>query len=365
MRFLGYDFGAEDDPTPTGIAPEAAVLPLLSGTVIHAAHARLLAGQPLELVMRETIDGYRHEIVKAGLFGIAVTTDLINEQAALLEGMLRTWAITRMPRILEEYEVVSIEEKWDWELAPGLVERIRMDVIVRRRDDGLLHIWDFKTLNYPSEMWMEKFEHDHQTLLYVEALKERMNEPVGGIIYEGLVKGLFRKETAFRSKWFGLKVQHSPYTFAYALRGDGLSVYQTEYTSKKGYEKVRPYDEMPMKDWVEDWLIPEGKTNELFIVLPVIDPPAYELLRMKEQVIREELAYKDLVQRWRAMPDGPDRDKFLDVAAPMRVSRCFKFGQDNRCAFTWICFNQGAQPLDGGGYVKRVPHHDTDLEIAA
>lgn len=371
MRYLNYDYDGE------GLEPEAQALPLLSGIAIHAAHARLLAGAPLEGVVESIISDYVAEIKLRGLYGLDVTNDVIREQSSLLEGMLRVWATQRMPRILDEYEVVSIEQTFDWELVPGqLAERLRMDAILRRRDDGILHILDYKGMKYTSEMFEKQKEHDLQTCLYVQALKERTGEFIGGILYEGLVRGRFAKDTARNSPFFGQKVQQSPYTIAYKLDGvtPGESVYQTEYTNKKGYHKVRTFDEMPMKRWVEEWLIPEGKTNELFVAIPAIAPPPAELEEVKAQVIFEETKYLDDLQLLRSLEVDASRgdviaagmaDQVLRRMAPKRRGRCFKYGQDNECRFFDICFNQGARPLEEGGYRKRKPHHDTDLKMVA
>jgi len=358
MRFLNYDYDND------GLDTEEQSLPLLSGTAIHAAHARLLAGQDLDTVVSEIITGYVDEIKLRGLYGIDLTADIIREQAALLEGMLRTWAVVRMPLLLEEYEVVSIEQRQDWELFPGLVERMRKDAILRRRDDGLKFILDYKTLKYPSEMWMEKFEHSLQTCLYLQSEKELSSEPLGGIIYEGLVKGEFRKDTAKSSPWYGQKIQNSPYTIAYKLGGDdGLALYQTDYTPKKGYRKVKTFEEMPMKEWVNHHLLPSGQAHENFIIVPPIMPPNYELERVKQQTVREELEYFDRLGKYRSMlaNDSVNAESYLDIVAPLRTGRCDKYGRDNSCKFKSICFNQGARPLEEGGFIKRKPHHDTDL----
>ena len=108
-----------------------------------------------------------------------------------------------------EYEVAqfdgkpAIEQAWDWELAPGLKQHLRMDAILRRKDDGLLHILDYKSAKYVSEGWRDKFEHSNQTELYVQALKDRTGT-VGGMSDEGLIKGAYRKDTARSSKYFRL-----------------------------------------------------------------------------------------------------------------------------------------------------------------
>lgn len=369
LRYLGYDF--DDD----GLEPDEQALPLLSGIAIHAAHARLLAGEQLDSVVTTVVADYVAEIKLRGLFGLDVTKDLIREQSALLEGMLRVWAIVRMPQILAEYEVESIEQTWDWELSPGLVQRIRMDAILKRRDDGLRHILDYKSMKYPSEIFMEQKEHDLQTCLYIQALKEHTNEPVGGILYEGLIKGAFRKDTAFKSPFFGQKMQHSPYTVAYRLLGETPSetFYQSAYTPKKGYEKIKTFDEMTMKEWVEKLRFEEqGQVaRDQFVVIPVILPPSHELEAVKAQVAFEEIKYHDDLAKYHELmargtvTAATAAEEVLARMAPKRTGRCFKYGADNRCKFLGICFNQGASPLDEGGYRKRKPHHDTDMRMVA
>jgi hypothetical protein len=371
MRFLGYDF--ED----TGLEPDATTLPLLSGIAVHAAHAQLLTNRNVEEVVEETISGFKSELATRGLLGLDVTQDLIKEQSALLEGMLRAWALVRMPALLEEYEVVDVEQRFDWLLAPGLVMRQRKDARLRRKDDGILFILDFKGMKYPSEMFEKQKEHDLQTCLYVQSERERTGEFIGGMLYEGLVRGRFAKETTRISPWYGQKIQHSPYTIAYKLDGvtKSESIYQTDYTNKKGYHKVRTFEEMSMKVWVEEHLLPSGEADKLFVALPSIAPPPAELEEVKAQVVYEETKYLDdftllkQLQRDAAKGDviaAGMASQVLRRMAPKRRGRCFKYGQDNECKFYGICFNAGAQPLaEGSGYRKRVPHHDTDLEYVA
>ena len=372
-RFLNYDYPVNGQPT--GLQPEKPSLPLISGIAIHAAHARLLLGEPLEEVLTSTLGQYREELTTHGLAGLDVTQDVVLQQSMLLEGMLRLWALRRLPVLLRDFRVVSVEQGWRYELAPGLQQTLRLDALLQRYDDGLYFVKDFKTVKYPSEVWAAKFEHNLQTCLYVQAVKDRLpgltGDPAaqfGGILYEGLVKGAFKTDTAKSSPWYGQRIQHSPYTLAYALTGeDGLTVYQTAYTSKKGWRKVRPYDHMSMKDWVENHLQWDEQTcQELFIDVPDICPPTYELERAKRQVVREELQYLKQRDTFLEMsPDASGAEEYLDLFAPLRTDTCSKYGQEYACPFMSVCFNQGARPLEDGGFVPRVPHHDTDLKVIA
>lgn len=380
QRFFAYDYIAPDILTSTPIAEDivggitraSGSLPLLNGIAIHAAHARLLAGQGIEEVIELARSEYTTEVSSRGVFGELDTQGLIREQLAMLEGMLRLWAKWRLPAILAEYELAyfngepAIEQAWEWELAPGLVQRLRMDAIVRRRGDGLLHILDYKSAAYVSSGWREKFEHSLQTELYVQALKEKTGEPVGGMLYEGLMKGSYRKDTAASSPFFGQRIQSSPYCYAYVLEGPEGMVWSVPYTAKKGYKKVRITDIMTTAQWVEDHLQHLVQPAEMFVSVPPICPPPFELERIKRQVVMQEFAYHQQLAKYRQLvAEGRDEEAELqlDEFAPQVGSACYKYGADFRCAYVQdVCWTRGAMPLEEGGFTVRIPHHAGEQE---
>lgn len=362
LRFYSYDFDG------TGIAQAPHSLPLLNGITIHAAHARLLQGLGIDEVIRLARVEYALEMTTVGLVGVDDPMPLMKEQLAMLEGMVRLWDLWRRPAILLEYTVESIEEAWEWPLAPGLVQRLRMDAILRRKDDGLLHILDYKSLAYPSADWFNKFEHTLQTELYVQALKEKSGEPVGGMLYEGLVKGQYKKDTAKSSPYFEQRIQQSPYCYGWRMAGGevGEDIWYADYTSKKGFVKTRVTDVMSTKTWVEAHLSFLVEPSDMFVVVPPICPPPWELERIKAQVIYQEQEYHRMLANYQElMADGlvDLADEMLDRFAPQNGQRCYKYGLDNRCPFVAdLCWSQGADPLNDGGYVRRVPHHEGEQQ---
>lgn len=364
MRFWNYDYDG------TGIARSTGALPLINGTTIHAAHARLLSSMDIEWVIQLARAEYRAEVEAKGVWGENDTEGLIREQTAMLEGLVRLWAMWRLPAILEEYELAvfggqpAIEQAWEWQMAPGLVQRVRMDAILRRRGDGLLHILDYKTAAYIGGDWALKFEHTLQTELYVQALKERTREPVGGMLYEGLIKGLYRKDNAKDSPWFGQRIQASHFCYAY-LHAEA-NQWSVEYTKKKGFAKARILDHMSTKDWVEKHLCQQITPADAFIVVPPICPPPFELESIKRQVVQQELEYHAQLTRYRELESEETKALFLDEFAPQNGQRCFKYGVDARCPFvTDLCWANGANPLEDGGYERRKPHHEGEELLAA
>lgn len=380
-RFWEYDYLPDDQLIPTtdgeivgGITRTTGSLPLLNGIAIHATHARLLAGMSIDDAVAQTQTEYTTEVCSKGVFGEMDVPGLIKEQIAMLEGMARLWAKWRLPVILEEYELAqfdgqpAIEQSWEWEMAPGLVQRLRMDAILRRREDGLLHILDYKSAAYVSEGWRDKFEHDLQTELYVQALKERTGEPVGGMLYEGLIKGKYAKDGAQKSKFFGQKIQQTPYCFAYLLEGAEGKVWSASYTAKKGFEKVRITDHMTTERWIEDVLKYQVQPSDMFVVTPPVCPPPYELERVKKQVVQQELAYHTNLDLYRELLAEGQDDQALDLLdrfAPQIGGMCYRFGIDYKCPFvTDVCWSQGARPLEDGGFEPRTPHHEPTSEVA-
>ncbi len=369
-RYLNYDLDVEG--ISTGIQRRSASLPLLNGTEIHEAHAKVLAGQDLDSVVAEMRERYAATVATKGIYVSDDVEHMVREQINMLEALLRAFTRLILPRILSEYDVVNIEQSHDWELAPGLVQKLRFDTIVRRKSDRMLAILDWKSMAYISDAWEQKLERSRQTALYTQAAEELYGEPVE-MMYVGMVKGAWRKDTAKASPFYNQRIQATPFLYAYTLDHEN---YQTAYTSRKGFHKVRTYEEMPVEKWV-DWLFKHepAVVNEQFTIIPGFAPTLRERRRVKELVIREELKfvndialYKDLAARAAQTGDSilqNQAEDFLDfVAAPLREENCFKYGQDNRCPFYAICFNEGAlaHALVDGEFEVRSPHHGTTLE---
>jgi hypothetical protein len=382
-RYLNYDFDV--DGNMMGLQRRETSLALLDGTELHEAHARLLAfhaGLPEGVSLDETVNAMRgsfHKVIEErGVHGDWDYSILIEEQLALLEGLLRTFELKWIPRLLEEFDIVTIEKPMDWELAPGLVQKLRFDVVMRRKSDSQLVILDYKTMKYGSDAWAQKLERSRQTSLYILAAQEMFGESVE-IAYLGLIKGSNRKDTAFSSPFFGQRIQSSAFCYAYKLSGGDGDVYTSKYTSKKGFKKVRTYEQMPMSEWVK-WLEnnESDELDKIFIFAPPFNPTPRQMARVRDLVVREELEYVQNIRRYQEMREkgittGSDdlldkADAFLDlIAAPMREDSCFKYGDEHRCEFYDICFNEGAidNVLGDGQFIEREAHHSRELEVAA
>jgi len=363
LRYLAYHFGH------TGLEPRTARMPLVAGIHYHQALAEICSGRHVELAVASAIVKFQAEVIERGLATVS-EEDLqfvLDEQTALLEGMVRGWHHVRYPRLLDEYDIFDVEREFEFEPEPGFVLMQRFDFVVRHRTTRRLRIGDFKGLAFVGDDWSKKQQHDAQWKLTLEGAEAHYGEPVDGVIVEGLIKGYRRKETAKASPWFGRKLQQSPYCYGYT---DGTD-FQAGYTSRKGWYKTPVWEVMTPKEWFDRVLTdPNGDFNlaDQFVVEPDICPPRHERRRWLRQAIHQELLWAETCEQLKRAQLDMDEDAFsdlLDLLAPQHDNRCVKFGWDNRCPFLEsVCFNEGAlaDPVGTGEFVPRVPHHEGELE---
>jgi hypothetical protein len=371
MRFLGYDFDGQ------GYQSKATRVPLIGGTHEHELLANIVghygglievpSGDPIAFFVARMREAYKEEILAAGVRDLndVEVKFVMEEQLHLLEMMARGFVHYRLPHLLDTYEVVSVEKQWGWELGPGVVLPLRFDIVFRRKDDNLLYIGDYKGAPYVDDAWQRKHENSLQTMLYITALEEETGEMVGGIFYEGLVRGYWRKDTAKSSPFFGRQIQQSPYCYGYINRN--TSEMLAEYTNRKGFEKFRVAEEMSVKSWM-DFLIEKDILPGLFITMDPVAPPPELRDRIRNQAYQGEVRYLRDLELFNEMRekygiDDPRVQEHLDLMAPQHTDRCFAYGADNRCSFSeaGLCLSPGAGletiPQDPM-FKQREPHHD-------
>jgi hypothetical protein len=370
----------------TGYSPKAGSVPLLSGDAFHRGFALLLGhysglkplptdGDPIEYVLVQVLNDYQLEVLKSGVRNLTEgeVRFTIEEQQTMLEGMMRGWVAIRLPAILEEYEVVEVEQLWLWQLGPGIWMPMRQDAILRRRADGLLFILDYKGIPYgDTDNWQLKHERSDQTVLYITALEERTGEPVGGMLYEGLVRGQWKKETAQFSPFTGKRIQMSAYCYGYGnFDGEPPSAeneyagVQTKYTNRKGWVKFRVRDRFSVPEWLEV-MQRDGELQEQFITMTPVNPSPEFRQRVRRQRYLNEVRYLSDLEKFQELRvtvglDHPDTLLHLDLFAEQNNEECDRYGGDYRCAFKPFCDapNGGIDLLpEDENFEPREPHHD-------
>lgn len=352
LRYLRYHYPDPETGRRRGLQPVQKAKPLVNGSFIHKAIELHLTGTPLDDAIAYATGAYLLEVGKPA--------EACQEQLCLLEGLVRAWVRYRLPRLLEEYEVVSVEEELEWRLDCQLIDMVKCDVLLRRRSDGLVFILEFKTTKRASYWWKRQWEHNTQVLANTQAIQEVLGETVGGMLIEGLVKGADGPDTAKSSPWYGQDIQHSPLCYIYKDEVDGEVVYFTEY--RRGAQKVAVWEEMTPKEWVE--MLTGDELEKLFCPVPPLKPRALDLQRWKRQTLAQELEVAgDLERIDAALEDGDDEtaERLLDELFPKNDSACFRyFGHP--CPMEPLCFTSEVErdPIGSGKYEWRVPHHEQE-----
>lgn len=376
----------ENDLDGHGYRMKASSIPLVGGQGFHSGHAMLLghysgiaaldAADPVATVLEKVLTDYKNEVLETGVRSLSdpEVEFTIAEQQTMLEGVMRGWVSRRLPVILEEYDVMEIEQQWLWQLGEGIYMPMRQDAILRRKADGLLYILDYKGIPYgDSDSWQKKHEQSDQTVLYITALEERTGEPVGGMLYEGLVRGQWKKETAEYSPYSGMKIQMSPYCYGYG-NFDGAEYpsadnnwagVQAKYTNRKGWMKFRVRDRFEVKEWLQV-LERDGVLDDLFISMTPVNPAPEFRQRIRRQRYLNEMRYLDDLAKFEQLRaekglDHPDTQIHLDLFAEQNLDECPRYGSSYMCPNIDFC-----QAPNGGldliaqdeQFVPREPHHE-------
>src|SRR3990167_7265499 len=111
---------------------------LFTGGCVHAGLAALLDTSTVDEAVAWALKRFDAEASIRGLDGDAP------EARALIEALIRAWHRVRLPRWLEEFEVVSVEQEEQVALAEDVTLLARSDAVMRRKSDHLLFIISFR-----------------------------------------------------------------------------------------------------------------------------------------------------------------------------------------------------------------------------
>jgi hypothetical protein len=352
LRYLNYHWGGR------GLERVTLGLPLINGTFIHAAFAAVLTGDSAPSVLARLETDYRASITARGVYAENNTEDFILEQLTLLKGLVLAWDAVRLPALRAEYEVVAVEQEMQWAMAPGLIDMVRCDAILRRKSDGLLFILEFKTVSSVTNDWLQQWQHNSQILANSLAVEELYGQPVGGVLIEGIVKGRRTIDRGTTSPFHGQQIQQSPLCYGYRRRTETGYDYDVDWN--RGSEKVAIWEHLPIEDWVF-YHLTEADRNALFVTLPAHLPVRREQERWRRQTVAQEHQIQTDLRVLETTPDDDQRTLMRDVMFPLNDDHCFRyFGHP--CSFEPLCFTQAIEddPLGSGLYQPRTPHHPTE-----
>lgn len=359
-NFNEYHYGG------TGLSRVAQSLPLSSGIALHEANARVLlaggASPVLDAAIQHGLNAYQEKVLKRGLQNHPkdLVKFTVGEQRALIEALVRGWVRYRVPDLLEHYEVIEVEREHRVHLAFEVYQNIRFDATLRPRGTNYVVVMDEKSTANESADWAERLRRSNQTHLYVPAAEDIYGMYAAGVQYEGMFKGARRKGTG---KWEDRKLQGSQLVYGYkGPSKTGVTAYQVEGTTKKGWEKFAVWEEpgLTIADWMDNYISPDVLSGLYQSV------PPWRPLESDMEDNRKLLAKREIEWRQKIEPGIK-----LSLTAPEEVPEwtsknllknreaCLKFGGDHRCPMWDICYDRtvAGDPLGSGLYEPRKDHH--------
>lgn len=325
-RYLRYHAGdAQKGYEPTQIGQ-----PLADGSFVHAVAASALVGGDWRATIADQQRLYIHLATTRGIEGVEDWQEAVFRLSALCT----LWVARRLPVILAEYEVVEVEQEHRWEIVPGLVDMVRCDALLRRKDDRALFLQEFKTTRAFSPSWAAQWAYNSQILANLQAMEAIKGERVEGVIIEGLLK--------------------APYLATAWTKLDGT----LSLKGHKGWDPTPIWPKMEPEAWVSGPPWTDMDRDALFNPLVAKRPTTAQLERWKRQTIGQELGIESDL-RW--MREQPTQIPYvMDHSFPMFDDSCRSYGRD--CDFLPLCYKEEVQndPLGSGLFVARVPHHDEE-----
>ena len=352
-------------------------------------------GFTAEPILEEGFDGQMIQTVEDQSW-------LVDHYCDLLEGLVTGWCLVRLPALMEQYRVVTVETEERLQLgsipsvcvdegcphygtahshkgaADELVFMSRPDAILERRTDGALVILSLKTVSQVNSMWLENFKTDQQTISEVLPVEARLGREVAGVQIEGLTKCAMAVDWP---KGSGHKHHASPLIWGYLTEAGGLDLEwkaQWEWKDEagnsrrlgKGWNRQRISERYPggIAAWVQ-WLYDNEQEllRAQFPSPPLISRSANELEEWQTTVIyREQEVHNALVQiafrQGTGILDGdgaPATNSILAKVFPKHTTGCAYDPQfHSKCPQYENCWGStGSDPIGSGNFVYRVSNH--------
>ncbi len=357
----------------SGIVGNKLALPLWTGTVVHKGleilfkEASRLSRMPSRDEIRPFLDEAIGSLVLEASKGFNSEEDddgniyipqdfTLQEQLALAKGLIWGYYRAILPKILEEYEVIRIEEEFPIDIkgldtTGDLVDihfQTRPDLILRRKADGRLFLVDYKTSGWKvSKSTVNEYRVSPQMSSYCLAAERNLGEKISGYFIHSLLKG---GRKAFTKKGQNPTQVRQYSSFCYAKINPANPPLQEASYDLGGYwyDKRPVWESYDAEEWV--YMLSEQELYEHFTIIGPYDSSEFLGNQFLKSLEGEELEWDRKLQ---LLASGVDQDKIIS-----RSYKCFDFG--SQCSYYDICF-LGSSP-DGDKWTQRVPHHKSELE---
>jgi hypothetical protein len=209
---------------------------------------------------------------------------------------------------------------------------------------------DFKTASKSSDDWAVKLDNSLQSSLYTEAVKLLYpNDQLGGIWYEGLVKGKRELDQARSSPYQGQVIQYG--SFCYGWRDKKGEVHK-DYVSGRTRDQL--FD-LKLGDL-------EALGFEMRKFFPCTLPwvPLNSATVVAQQIMAENRFQHDL-DMLATLPEGT-RQEAEHIVFEQTLDNCYKFGNKHPCPFVDMCHKDIDDEEIKELYAPRIDHHAQEVE---
>jgi hypothetical protein len=376
-------------------------------------------------IIRASIAGacaeYRKAIEERGYAGLLKSerSDLVvTEQIALLTGLVWAACRTILPWLHREFRVLQCELESIYVLdctcgltsanldahahsergCLGVAQMLKQDIILEHRSRGVLAYMEIKTTGWAADSWAPQWETRPQLAIGTFGIPERYGKDVSETYILGLYKGRRAKIVDASGEWYR---QESPCCLGYCRPGnpplatdDWLPAFEwTDDTTGEVKKAGRAWQkrgiwELEGSDW-PTWLaskaadpsltpsefwaayLPQSVVaKQVFLVGPMRVHEG-QVADLKQQIPAEEHRWQEIL--WKLYEvgqeyawDSPEFQNVLNRLVPQSFE-CRRYGLNAQCEFTNLCFKTDEQwrdPLAGGKFVPRRPHHQPEMLVA-
>lgn len=431
-RWVEYHSG----PYGYGIQRRALSLPLVTGTYVDKAISAVgqwlidaydATGEQPSQAPDEVIRWaanlavlkYRAVCEKRGILTLAADdpeslarlNTLISEQCTLIEGLVWTFCLVRLPAILAEYRLryVQPEEHFVEGCTCGLGDLIgaipdheargclgigmqsRPDLLVSRWVDNSWGYIELKTASNAKRAWNDSWERKQQFLLGILGAERRLGVEITHARVEGLVKGARKRDYGVQDSTAPKKQQNCLCYGRLRYGNPGLTKPDWkpsyEYFDIDGIKHRTGKDYVAVAMWeapddafpglpegmsrIEWWVkylatnYPTALAKSLNSIGPLPKQRTQLLKAVRSSVAEEALWQERLWKIYDWCKENPGHEwgdpayhAFVESIIP-RSWNCDPFGPDHPCPNQPICFDmEGAEdPIGSRLFVYRSPHH--------
>jgi len=402
-RYLCYHY------LGTGIVKPGSEIPLATGTHTHNAIEGILnlavvqgdlpRANDVRQIIDDNLNAYRTQVSEAGFVGLGADERaefVLEEQATLISGLVWAWSIHILPRFLESYKILHVEQEMERVVGCdcglsgiGVVEHhvarscggvtvmTRPDIIARKLSTNELVYIELKT---GSKIDSTTFEGDVQFAFGAVGVESYVGEPLVESYVHALSKGYRKNEYNPATRKYDLPPkQASSLCYAYVREGvTGMIPPDIKFRYGKGVTKQHkktPVWEIAFRDAPSgippiEHYISTMPDEELESHVDIFGPFPYPKLQIEDTLAdifhtekrnAEVFLYVDALVQEHGLANAGVQNAIHEFIP--KSWNCRKYGRI--CSYYPICAKRNGweDPTKFLGFIPRSPNHPIEFEV--